>query len=158
MGGCGKEVLLQCHHVYIRGATHDMHRLALLIQVSKSRVLGHFFFKKKPSYPMQSCPAKVFAWLTQIRTRIRVCQRIMKTPARLLTGLGKSRKANVCGNFLKRKMRLGKTLFPPSDFKNKSFETFILWEIAARKLDFAASEQQGHRSDCDDVKTSVFVC
>ena len=55
-------------------------------------------------------------------------------------------------------MRLGKTLFQPSDFKTKSFEKFILWEIAARKLDFAASEQQRHRSDCDDVKTSVFVC
>ena len=40
----------------------------------------------------------------------------------------------------------------------RSFEKIILWEIAARKLDFAASEQQRHRSDCDDVKTSVFVC
>ena len=56
------------------------------------------------------------------------------------------------------KMRLGKTLFLPSDFKAKSFEKFILWEIAARKLDVAASEQQRHRSDCDDVKTSLFVC
>ena len=28
----------------------------------------------------------------------------------------------------------------------------ILWEIAAGKLDFAASEKQRHRSDCDDVK------
>ena len=26
-----------------------------------------------------------------------------------------------------------------------------------RKLDFAASEQQRHRSDCDDGKSSVFV-
>ena len=52
-------------------------------------------------------------------------------------------------------MRLGKTLFVPSDFKTKSFEKFILWEIAARELDFAASEQQMHRSDCDYVKTSV---
>ena len=59
---------------------------------------------------------------------------------------------------LKRKIRLGKTLFPPSDFKTKSFEKIILWEIAARKLDFAASEQQRHRSDLEDVKTSVFVC
>ena len=54
-------------------------------------------------------------------------------------------------------MWLGKTLFLPSDFKTKSFEKFILWEIAARKLDFAASEQQRHRSDCDDVKTSVLL-
>ena len=55
-------------------------------------------------------------------------------------------------------MRLEKTLFLPSDFKTKSLEKFTLLEIAARKLDFAASEQQRHRSDCDDVKTSVFVC
>ena len=39
-------------------------------------------------------------------------------------------------------MRLGKTLFLPSDFKTKSFEKFILWEIAARELDFAASTDQ----------------
>ena len=39
-------------------------------------------------------------------------------------------------------MRLGKTLFLPSDFKTKSCEKFILWKIAARKLDFAASKQQ----------------
>ena len=54
-------------------------------------------------------------------------------------------------------MRLGKTLFLPSDFKTRSLEKIILWEIAAIKLDFAASEQQRHRSDCDDVKTSLFV-
>ena len=41
-------------------------------------------------------------------------------------------------------MWLGKTLFLPSDFKTKSFEKFILWKIAARKIDFAASEQQRH--------------
>ena len=44
---------------------------------------------------MQCCPAKALAWMTQIRTSIRVCQRIMKNPARLLIGLGKSSKANV---------------------------------------------------------------
>ena len=32
---------------------------------------------------MQCCLAKAFTWMTQIRTRIRVCQRIMNTPARL---------------------------------------------------------------------------
>ena len=42
--------------------------------------------------------------------------------------------------FLKRKMRFGKTLFLPSDFKTKFFEKIILWDIAARKLDFAVSE------------------
>ena len=40
-------------------------------------------------------------------------------------------------------------------FKTIAFEKFILGEIAARKLGFAASEQQMHRSDCDGVKTSV---
>ena len=60
--------------------------------------------------------------------------------------------------YLKRKMRFGKTLFLSSDFKTKSFEKFILLEIAVKKLDFAYSEQQRHISDCDDVKTSVFVC
>ena len=39
-------------------------------------------------------------------------------------------------------------------FKKKN----AVGDIAARKLDFAASEQQRHRSDCDDVKTSVFFC
>ena len=52
---------------------------------------------------MQCCPAKALAWMTQIRTRISVCQSIMKIPARLLTGLGKSCKANVCGNFNKKR-------------------------------------------------------
>ena len=60
---------------------------------------------------------------------------------------------------------VGKKANSTVDFKT-SFENFIVWEIAARKLDFnrvgiespAASEQQRHRSDCDDVKTSVFVC
>ena len=66
--------------------THDMHRIALLIRyVSKSRVLaiGHFFLYIKASYPTQCCPGKALAWMDQVRTRIRVCQRIMKTPARL---------------------------------------------------------------------------
>ena len=58
----------------------------------------------------------------------------------------------------KKKNAVGENVFLPSDFKTKSFEKFILWEIASRKLDFAASVQQRHRSDCDDVKTSVFVC
>ena len=48
--------------------------------------------------------------------------RIMKTPARLLTGHGKSRKANVCSNFFKRVMWLGKILILPSIFKTISFE------------------------------------
>ena len=62
------------------------------------------------------------------------------------------------GAIFKKKNAVGETLFLPSDFETKSVEKIILWEIAARKLDFAASEQQRHRSDCDDVKTSVFVC
>ena len=63
------------------------------------------------------------------------CQHIMKTPARLLTGHGKSGKANVCGNFLKEKCGLGKKVILSSDFKTISFEKIILWEKAARKLD-----------------------
>ena len=71
-----------------------MHRLALLIRyVSKSRVLGHLFYKNVLSGAM-----------LPIKARIRVCQRIdiMKTPPRLLTGNGKSSKANVCGIFFKK--------------------------------------------------------
>ena len=68
-----------------------------------------FFFFIKASYPTQCCPAKALAWMTQIRTRIRACQRIMKTPARLLTGHGKSSKVNVCGIFLKEKRGWGKS-------------------------------------------------
>ena len=58
----------------------------------------------------------------------------------------------------KKKNAVGENTISTVHFKTKSFEKFILWEIAARKLDFAASEQQRHRSDYDDVKTSVFVC
>ena len=57
----------------------------------------------------------------------------MKTPARLLTGHGKSSKANVCRIFLKESV-VGEKLILPSDYKTISFEKFILWEIAARKL------------------------
>ena len=32
-------------------------------------------------------------------------------------------------------LRLGKTIFLPSDLKTKAFEKFVLWEIDARKLD-----------------------
>ena len=56
----------------------------------------------------------------------------MKTPARLLTGHGKSSKANVCGIFFFKKKWLRKKLIIPSDFKSISFEKFILWVIAAR--------------------------
>ena len=37
--------------------------------------------------------------------------------------------------FFKRKLLLGKKLILPSDFKTIPFENFILWEIAAGKLD-----------------------
>ena len=119
--------------------THDMHRLALLIH-SCARSICLFLFEKA-SYPTQCCPANALAWTTQIRIRIRVCQRIMKTPARLLTGHVKSSKANVCSIFL----RLGKKLILPSDFKTLSFEKFILWEKAVRKLD---SSPVGIESPC----------
>ena len=58
----------------------------------------------------------------------------METPARLLTGHGKSSKANVCGNFLKEKCGREKANSTVR-FKTLYFEKFILWEIAARKLD-----------------------
>ena len=58
----------------------------------------------------------------------------------------------------KKKNAVGENAISTVRFKTKSFEKFIYWEIAAKKLDFAASEQQRHRSDCDDVKTSVIVC
>ena len=66
---------------------------------------------------MQCCLAKALAWMTQIRTRIRVCQRIMKTSARLLIGLGRNCKANVCGNFQKEKCGWGKRYFYPPILK-----------------------------------------
>ena len=81
-----------------------------------------------------------------------------KVPSKTAYRSWKEQSGKCLRQFLKRKIRLGKMLFLPSDFKTKSFEKFILWEIAARELDFAASEQQKHRSDCDYVKTSVFVC
>ena len=90
---------------------YDMHRLALLIR-SYARSICLFLLKKR------LIPAKALAWMTQIRTRTRVCQRIKKTPARLLTDHVKSSKANVCGIYLK----LEKKLILPSDFKTISFE------------------------------------
>ena len=60
----GKLFSLQCHARTICTDSHCWY----------TRGLGHFF-KKKASYPTQCCPAK--AWMTQIRTRIRVCQCIM---------------------------------------------------------------------------------
>ena len=149
--------MAQCHHVYIRGATHDMHRLALLIQVSKSRVLGHFF-KKKNVLSHAKLPSDGFRLADSNQNTHPRMSAHHEDPSKTANRSWTEQKGKCLRQFLKRKMRLGKTLFPPSDFKNNSFETFILWEIAARKLDFAASEQQGHRSDCDDVKTSVFVC
>ena len=62
--------------------THDMHRLALLIRLYASSI----FFYKKASYYIQCCPAKALTWMTQIRTRIRICQRIMKTIAKVSNG------------------------------------------------------------------------
>ena len=112
--------------------THVMHRLAFLIIKTISIKISCAMIKA--FYPTQCCPAKALAWMTQIRTRIRVCQRIVKTPARLLTAHGKSSKANV-GNFLFEKCGFVKKLMLPSDFKTISFEKIILWEIATRKLD-----------------------
>ena len=79
MGDCGKETWFCCsvtHARYAQTCIAD----TISIKISCAR---YFFFKKNPSYPMQCCLAKALAWMTQIRTRIRVCQRIMKTSARL---------------------------------------------------------------------------
>ena len=165
-------------------ARYAQNRIADTISIKISCASYRSFFIKA-SYPTQCCPGKALAWMAQIRKRIRVCQRIMKTPARLHV---MERAARQClRNFFKRKMWLGKKLILPSDFKTIPFENFILWEIAARKLDSspvpsspakvssylpfesqplvgqdgpvpAASKKQRHRSDCHDVKTSVFVC
>ena len=86
-------------------AQYAQTRIADTISIKISSARSFFFIKS--SYPTQCCPAKALAWVTQIRSHVSVCQRIMKTPERLLTGHGKSSKANVCGNFLKEKNVVG---------------------------------------------------
>ena len=102
--------------------THDLHRLALLI-----RAMARSFFLKSvlshamlPSVGLDDPNQKTYP-------------RIMKTPARLLTGHGKSRKANVCSIFFKRILWLGKILILPSILK-----LYPLKKIAARKIDFSS--------------------
>ena len=56
---------------------HDKHRLALPI-----RACARSFFKMSVFFHARCYPAQALAWMTQVRTRIRICQRIMKTPAR----------------------------------------------------------------------------
>ena len=111
---------------------HDMHRLALLI-----RPCARSFFKA--SYSMQCCPAKALTWMTLIITRIRICQRITKTTARLLTCHGKISKANVSvRHFFLKDNVVGEKANSTVDFKVISFEKFTVWEIAARSLDFSS--------------------
>ena len=102
--------------------THDLHRLALLIR-ARAR---SFFLKSVLSHVM--LPSESLDDPNQ-----NMYPRIMKTPARLLTGHGKSRKANVCSNFFKRIMWLGKILILPSILK-----LYPLKKIAARKVDFSS--------------------
>ena len=64
---------------------------------------------------------------------------LRKGPARLQTGHGKGSKATFAAIFYIEKCEMGK--FNRSILKTISFETFISWEIVARKTDFAASEQ-----------------
>ena len=47
----------------------------------------------------------------------------------------KEQQGNCLQQFFKRKKWLGKKVIITSDFKTISFEKFILWEIAAKKLD-----------------------
>ena len=109
MGDCGKETRFCC------SVTHARYAQTCIADTISIKISCAWSFKKhtkkNPSNPMQCCPAKALTWMTQIRTRIRVCQRIMKTPARLLTGLGQSCKANVCGNFFLKKSGWGKRHF-----------------------------------------------
>ena len=58
-------------------------------------------------------------------------------PARQQTGHRKGSKATFAAIFNKKNVISQKT-----DFKTISFESFILWEIVARKHDFDASEHQ----------------
>ena len=96
-----------------------------------------FSIFKKASYPTQCCPAKALAWMTPIRTRIRVCQRIMKTPARLLTGHVESSKANVLGIFFKVKEKANSTV--------RFLKLYPLKNSYVRKLD---SSPVGIESPC----------
>ena len=83
---------------------HDMHRLitdTISIKISCARSIC---FLKQHLIPRNVAQRRL-----SLGTRIRACQRIMETPTRLLTGHGKSSKANVCGNVLKGKCGLGKS-------------------------------------------------
>ena len=58
-------------------------------------------------------------------------------PSKTANWSWKELKGKCLRQFLKRKMRLGKTLFLPSDFKTKSFEIHIMGDSCEK-----ASEQQ----------------
>ena len=77
MGECGEETWFCC------SVRHSQYAQTRIYQNLVCQVI--FFYKA--SYPTQRCLAKALAWMTQMRTRISICQRIMKTTARLLTGV-----------------------------------------------------------------------
>ena len=135
--------------------THDMHRLALLFY---ARVQGHFFKSVLSHEMLSSEGSRLDSPNQNSHPRMPAHH---EDPSKTANRSCKEKQDKCLQQCFKRIMWLEKTLILPS-----SFEKFIVWEIAARKLDFnrvgiespAASEQQRHRSDCDEVKTSVFIC
>ena len=88
-----------------------------------------------------------------IRMRIRVCERNMKIPARLLTGHGKGSKANVCGDFKKKYVVRKKhlmTIILPSNFKTRLLQENLILLQANNK---GADQTANHRS-----QNSAFAC
>ena len=100
-------------HTHAR--THDMQDWHRWYDSVKILCASSFF---KASYCTQCCPEKAETLMTRIRVRIRVCQQKKKTPKSVKKCLW--------------------LIVIPSDFKTISFENFTLWEIVARKPDFAA--------------------
>ena len=125
MGDYGEETSFCCSVTHARYAqTHITDTISNKISCARS-----ICFLKQRLIPRNVAQRRL-----SLGTRISVCQRIMETPERLLTGHGKSSKANVCGIF-KKKNVVGEKTNSTVRFKTIFFEKFILWEIATRKLD-----------------------
>ena len=92
-------ILLHALHAHAQLFIHMLMCIADTI-LSKSRLLyvKLFLFKKvliARTVAQRMLSITCEALVTQIKMRIRVCERNMKTPARLLLGHGKGSKANV---------------------------------------------------------------
>ena len=155
MGDCGKETWFCCSVTHARYAQTC---IADTISV-KSRVLGHL--KKKHTH-------------THTKKRLIPCNVAQR---RLSLGWPKSEHASayvsaswrpqqdceqvleravrqMCAAIFKKKNVVGEKRY----FNRPILKLNPLKNSYNGRLDFAASEQQRHRSDCDDGKTSVFVC